>query len=144
MRRERGQTGCKKSGFTLIELLVVNAIIAVLLAILMPAMRKVKEIARENICRSNLKNIGLVVAMYLDDFERTLPPRLSANQFFGVIRRIDSGSPAVAAAIGAFGTKTISKRRKSLGVRVCKVFPKGSYKMFPIRYTGDKPEPGGR
>ncbi len=55
-------------GFTLIELLVVIAIIAVLLAILMPAMRKIKEIARGTVCKSNLKNIGFALAMYLDDF----------------------------------------------------------------------------
>ena len=40
-------------GFTLIELLVVIAIIAVLLAIIMPAMRRVKESAKQTICRSN-------------------------------------------------------------------------------------------
>ncbi len=68
-------------GFTLIELLVVIAIIAILLAILMPAMRKIKESAREQVCKSNLKNIGIAVMMYLDDYERRLPPRLSDNEF---------------------------------------------------------------
>jgi prepilin-type N-terminal cleavage/methylation domain-containing protein/prepilin-type processing-associated H-X9-DG protein len=70
-----------KRGFTLIELLVVIAIIAVLLAILMPAMRKIKEIARETACKSNLKNVGLAVQMYLDDFERKIPHTQSSNQF---------------------------------------------------------------
>jgi prepilin-type N-terminal cleavage/methylation domain-containing protein/prepilin-type processing-associated H-X9-DG protein len=69
-----------KRGFTLIELLVVIAIIAVLLSILMPAMRKIKEIARETACKSNLKNIGLAVAMYLDDYERKIPNTGSSNQ----------------------------------------------------------------
>jgi prepilin-type N-terminal cleavage/methylation domain-containing protein/prepilin-type processing-associated H-X9-DG protein len=78
---ERSPGKRAKRGFTLIELLVVIAIIAVLLAILMPAMRKIKEIARETSCKSNLKNVGLAVAMYLDDYERRLPPRQSANQF---------------------------------------------------------------
>ncbi len=68
-------------GFTLIELLVVIAIIAVLLAILMPAMRKIKEIARETACKSNLRNVGLAVAMYLDDYERKLPNTGSSNGF---------------------------------------------------------------
>ncbi len=81
-----------KRGFTLIELLVVIAIIAVLLAILMPAMRKIKEIARETACKSNLKNVGLAVAMYLDDYERKIPDTQSSNQFLwyqsdGVTRR---------------------------------------------------------
>jgi prepilin-type processing-associated H-X9-DG protein len=60
---------------------VVIAIIALLLAILMPAMRKIKEIARETACKSNLRNIGLAVHLYLDDYERTLPPRQSSNGF---------------------------------------------------------------
>lgn len=69
----REETKHVKRGFTLIELLVVIAIIALLLALLMPAMRKVKEVARETVCRSNLKNVGLAVLMYLDDFERKIP-----------------------------------------------------------------------
>ncbi len=95
---EKSPTKCTKRGFTLIELLVVIAIIAVLLAILMPAMRKIKEIARETVCKSNLKNIGLAAHMYLDDYERTLPPRVSGNNGFlwfesdGVTyRKVDSG-----------------------------------------------------
>ncbi|MHC4166861.1 MAG: type II secretion system protein [Planctomycetota bacterium] len=70
----------KPKAFTLIELLVVIAIIAVLLAILMPAMQKIKEIARETSCKSNLKNVGLAVIMYLDDFERKIPDTRSSNQ----------------------------------------------------------------
>jgi prepilin-type N-terminal cleavage/methylation domain-containing protein/prepilin-type processing-associated H-X9-DG protein len=70
-----------KRGFTLIELLVVIAIIAVLLAILMPAMRKIKEQAREQVCKSNLKNVGLAVHMYLDDYERKIPNTGSSNRF---------------------------------------------------------------
>jgi len=68
-------------GFTLIELLVVIAIIAILLAILMPAMRKIRETARETVCKSNLRDIGLAVQMYLDDYERKIPNTASANQF---------------------------------------------------------------
>jgi prepilin-type N-terminal cleavage/methylation domain-containing protein/prepilin-type processing-associated H-X9-DG protein len=71
----------KIKGFTLIELLVVIAIIAVLLAIIMPAMRKVKESAKQTICKSNLKNIGLAVLMYLDDSDRKLPNYRSGNGF---------------------------------------------------------------
>ena len=69
-----------KRGFTLIELLVVIAIIAVLLAILMPAMSKIKEVARETACRSNLKNVGLAVGMYVDDYERKIPDTGSSNR----------------------------------------------------------------
>ena len=77
---KRGGTRRAKRGFTLIELLVVIAIIAVLLAVLMPAMRKIKEIARQTVCRANLKNVGLAVQMYLDDYNRKIPNTSSSNQ----------------------------------------------------------------
>ncbi len=60
-------------GFTLIELLVVIAIIAVLMGILMPALQKVKEQARELVCRSNLKQYGMSGAMYLNDYNQKFP-----------------------------------------------------------------------
>ena len=78
---KREYTKHVKRGFTLIELLVVIAIIAVLLAILMPAMSKIKEVARETACKSNLKNVGLALQMYLDDFDRKIPNTGSSNEF---------------------------------------------------------------
>ena len=57
----------QKKGFTLIELLVVISIIALLLAILMPALGKVKEKARTVVCRANLKQWGLVFGLYVQD-----------------------------------------------------------------------------
>ena len=57
----------RKTGFTLIELLVVIAIIAVLMAILMPALQRVKQQARTTACLANLKQWGLMFAMYTDE-----------------------------------------------------------------------------
>jgi prepilin-type N-terminal cleavage/methylation domain-containing protein len=70
----------KARAFTLIELLVVIAIIAVLLAILLPAMGKIKEMGREQVCKSNLRNVGIAVNMYLDDYDRKIPNTGSSNQ----------------------------------------------------------------
>ncbi len=56
--------------FTLIELLVVIAIIAVLMGVLMPALQRVREQAREVTCRNNLRQYGLAMVMYLDDYDQ--------------------------------------------------------------------------
>ncbi len=61
-----------RRGFTLIELLVVIAIIAILAAILFPVFAKAREKARQSSCQSNLKQIGLALLQYAQDYdERT-------------------------------------------------------------------------
>jgi len=62
-----------RKGFTLIELLVVIAIIAILAAILFPVFAKVREKARQTSCLSNLKQLGLAVAQYNEDFDEKSP-----------------------------------------------------------------------
>jgi prepilin-type N-terminal cleavage/methylation domain-containing protein/prepilin-type processing-associated H-X9-DG protein len=60
-------------GFTLIELLVVISIIAILMAIMMPALQRVKAQAAEMRCRANLKQYGMVQSMYLGDYDDRYP-----------------------------------------------------------------------
>ena len=60
-------------GFTLKELLVVIAIIALLLSILMPALQRVKEQAKQTRCQANLKQIGLAMHAYAGDYDYLLP-----------------------------------------------------------------------
>ena len=63
----------KQRSFTLIELLVVIAIIAILAAMLLPALSKAREKARSIQCISNLKNIGVCLAIYMNDHDGFTP-----------------------------------------------------------------------
>jgi len=63
----------KRTAFTLVELIVVMAVIALLLAILLPAIVKARELSRRVVCGSNFRQLGLACTTYAQDWRGTLP-----------------------------------------------------------------------
>lgn len=71
----------KSTGFTLIELLVVIAIIAILAAILFPVFAQARAAARKSVCLSNMKQIGLGMMMYVQDYDEKYSPNRLPNDY---------------------------------------------------------------
>jgi prepilin-type N-terminal cleavage/methylation domain-containing protein/prepilin-type processing-associated H-X9-DG protein len=72
-------TVTRKKGFTLIELLVVIAIIAILAAILFPVFARARENARRASCLSNLKQMGVGIMMYTQDYDEMYPDSVTTE-----------------------------------------------------------------
>lgn len=64
----------KRHGFTLIEMLVVVGITAVLVAMLLPALQKARNVAKQMACASNLRQMGIAIAAYAADNDGYIPP----------------------------------------------------------------------
>ncbi len=106
----------QRKGFTLIELLVVIAIIAILAAILFPVFAKAREKARQSTCASNLKQIGLGITQYAQDYDEVLcptrvaldPPLPAADKYLMVC-----GAPR------SYWTQLLEPYIKSSAIYVC-------------------------
>ena len=97
-----------QEAFTLVELLVVISIIAILLAVLMPALQKARKQARTVMCQSNLKQWGLMYAMYCDN---------NSGYFFS--GQIDGRSTAIKTDHGQYWTTLMEPYSKNAKMWLC-------------------------
>lgn len=83
-RRDRPRCANQKSlrAFTLIELLVVISIVALLMAILLPALQRARNQARAVVCQAHLKQWGSVLALYTEDSQGLLPEHMGSSIWF--------------------------------------------------------------
>lgn len=111
----------KTKSFTLIELLVVIAIIAILAAMLLPALNKARMTALKSSCQGNLKSMGTAVQMYAADHEDTLPGLNGTTNYYNAWWKARI-APYMGIPVKVADNWSVWKKQLSSGIFRCPVW----------------------
>ena len=113
----------RKAAFSLIELLVVISVVAIIAAMLMPALRQARDSARASVCTSNLRQLGLAMQAYLDDHGRYFPyfTNVGADRlwYFGMESPFNASGAPGTRMIDLTQAKLFPYFRTQHGIEVC-------------------------
>ena len=146
--------GRRTGAFTLIELLVVIAIIAILAALLLPALSGGKERARRSACQNSMRQFSLAVHMYGDDNDQWVPsgesnkpgddhlPVLSSTTSNSIVEYSNDERIAHCPSYGGGANlaATLNVARRSPDAVIVVIFPDGGEKYLSERFWEDPPE----
>ncbi|MFT5422957.1 MAG: prepilin-type N-terminal cleavage/methylation domain-containing protein [Phycisphaerales bacterium] len=129
-------------GFTLIELLVVIAIIALLIGILLPALGKARDSARDLICLQRMGQLGVATTFYAADHEDTIWPMQTASSGWARVRDTDSPTGYRAGPVYDYVDRVdeilecpTNKRQTANGLDTAELYDDGSNTLIDFDYT---------
>lgn len=135
----RNQVTARSSGFTLIDVLVSIAVIAVLIGLLIPSLSSVNETARRVICQSNVRQIGIGLIHYANDYQGQLPASRYIASASNPARSSSSPEKMVTVRVGVAETENSMSNWDGLGLLFATDYLPAPKIFYCPSHRGDHP-----